>query len=272
MFYCDYHIHTKYSFDGDASASAESICAEAVNKGLTHIAITDHFEANSSAEGLYSPYDASSAYEDIITAKEKYLGRLDVTYGMEIGQANQYSDIANGILREFPVEFVLASLHNLKGMQDFYFMDFSAMPEDEIYSLYKKYLSEVSEIIRALDKIDAIGHITYPHRYIAGAGIHFDLSRFCDDFELIFAEMIKRNIALEINSSTYTKGLGFCMPERTVLSLYRECGGELITIGSDAHSPNAVGSSYDIAVALARECGFTSALVLDGGKKTAYEF
>lgn len=267
MFLCDYHIHSKYSFDGDPSATPSAICEAAINNGLTNIAITDHLEANSEREGLYSPYDAKAAYEDIMQVKEHFGKKLNITYGVEIGQANQYPDVANSFLSEFPVEFVLASLHNLRGMQDFYFMDFSIISEDEIRKLYFSYLDEVLEIINSIDRVDSIGHITYPHRYIAQAGKVFDPLCFSDKLSEVFGLMISKDIALEINSSTHAKGLGFTMPQADILSLYRECGGRLITLGSDAHSPFAIGASIPYAAQLAKSVGFDSALVIRNGQK-----
>lgn len=272
MFYCDYHIHTKYSFDGAPEATVEGICESAIQKGISHIAFTDHFEANAGAQGLYSPYDVKSAYGDIMQAKEKYRGKLDITYGLEIGQANQYPDVANAILRDYPVEFVLASLHNLRGKEDFYFMDFKSMGIGAAYSLYGEYLREIHEIISSLDKITSIGHITYPHRYMAQAGMDFDFSRFYGELSDIFKIMEKKDIALEINTSTYAKGLGFCMPDCDILSLYRDCGGRLITVGSDAHSPKNLCAGYEYGVECAKKSGFDSVLIMHNGQKDIRRF
>lgn len=267
MFFCDYHIHSAYSFDGDPSATPIAICKEAIRRGFTDIAITDHLEANSDAEGLYPPYDAKAAFEAIMQAKELFSKKLNIAYGIEIGQANQYPDVANGLLASFPFEFILASVHSLRGMQDFYFLDYPSIPQDEIRRLYFACLDEVIEDINTLDKVSAISHITYPHRYIAQAGLAFDASPFADKLAEVFSLMIKRDIALEINSSTHAKGLGFTMPSEDILSIYRECGGKLLTFGSDAHSTSAMGGSVPYAIELAKSLGFDSALVIRNSQK-----
>lgn len=43
---------------------------------------------------------------------------------------------------------------------------------------------------------------------------------------------------------------------RPVLELYRACGGEIITVGSDAHAPGDVGAGLREACALAADLGF----------------
>ncbi len=267
MFFCDYHIHSKYSFDGDPTSTPRAICEAAISNGITEIAITDHLEANSDAEGLYPPYDATAAYEDIMQTKEYFGKKINLSYGIEIGQANQYPDVANGLLSNFPFEFVLASLHSLRGMQDFYFLDYPAMSEDEIKKLYFASLDEIIEIINSIDRVHSIAHITYPHRYIAQAGLTFDASCFADKLAEVFALMISKEVALEINSSTHAKGLGFTMPTADILSLYRECGGRLITLGSDSHTLSAIGGSIPYAAELAKSVGFDSALVIRNSQK-----
>ncbi len=267
MFFCDYHIHSAYSFDGDPSATPIAICEEAIRKGITDIAITDHLEANSDAEGLYPPYNAKAAFDAIIHAKELYSKKLNIAYGIEIGQANQYPDVANGLIAEFPFEFVLASVHSLRGMQDFYYLDYPSMTEEEIKRLYFAYLDEVIENINTLNKVSSIAHITYPHRYIAQAGLTFDASPFADKLAEVFSVMISKEIALEINSSTHAKGLGFTMPSKEILSIYRECGGRLITLGSDAHSVSAMGGSVPYAAELVKSLGFDSAMVIRNSQK-----
>ena len=41
-----------------------------------------------------------------------------------------------------------------------------------------------------------------------------------------------------------------------MLKLYRSMGGEIITIGSDAHVPEHIGFHFDEAQELLRSCGF----------------
>ena len=264
---CDYHIHTKYSFDGDISATPDAICEAAIALGLDDIAFTDHYEVNALPEGIDMPYDATSAFEDIMRAREKFGKQINITYGIEVGQASQYPDIANKFLTEYPVEFVLASLHNLRCKPDFYYMDFSQISEEETRQMYLDYIDELKEMLLSLDKADAVGHITYPFRYVAQAGKSVDLTPYYDRLSSLFELLISKEIALEINASTHAKGYGFTMPSEELISLYRECGGKLITLGSDAHSPAHVGASLDFAAGLAKKYGFNYATVIRKGQK-----
>jgi histidinol-phosphatase (PHP family) len=62
---------------------------------------------------------------------------------------------------------------------------------------------------------------------------------------------------LEINTSTLRRAVGETSPSFTVLRRYRELGGEVLTFGSDAHAPDALGQGFEHAAELARAAGFS---------------
>ena len=88
MFKCDYHTHTSFSFDG--ANTPDELCEAAIARGVTDLAITDHLECNWRAEAAYPPFDAITHREAIMSAKEKYKNKLNLSYGIEIGQYDQY--------------------------------------------------------------------------------------------------------------------------------------------------------------------------------------
>ena len=107
MFKCDYHTHTYFSFDGANDSSPDALCRAAIERGVTDLAITDHFECNWRAEAAYPPYNSDRAYEEIMTAKEKYKDKLNLTYGIEVGQANQYPEEMMALFEKYSVDLVL---------------------------------------------------------------------------------------------------------------------------------------------------------------------
>ena len=46
-------------------------------------------------------------------------------------------------------------------------------------------------------------------------------------------------------------------PTLQVLRWYRELGGEVLTLGSDAHTTDSIGSCFDVALEMAQAAGFT---------------
>lgn len=271
MFKCDYHTHTRFSFDGAKNSSPDSLCEAAIARGVTDLAITDHFECNWRAEVAFPPYDADRAYEEIMAAKEKYKGKVNLTYGIEIGQANQYPEEAKALLLSHDYEFVIGSIHNLRGALDFHYWDFKRIFEDMspayIGYCFERYINELCEVVDTLDKIDTVAHLTYLQRYCAMSGNEYDFMAHADKMAVLFEKIAKHDIALEVNVSTLWKGFGFPMPQKEILSLYRDCGGRLITVGTDSHSPEHIGECVDQAFDNLREIGLRDILVIRNGEK-----
>jgi histidinol-phosphatase (PHP family) len=92
--------------------------------------------------------------------------------------------------------------------------------------------------------------------------------KHADKVENLYKKMIAKDIALEVNVSTLWKGLGFAMPDRDFLSLYRECGGRLITVGTDSHSPEHIGDCVESGFDLLRSVGLNDILVVRDGIKS----
>ena len=272
MFKCDYHTHTYFSFDGAKDSTPDTLCQAAIASGVTDLAITDHFECNWRAEAAYPPYKADKAYEEIMAAKEKYKDKLNLTYGIEIGQYNQFPEEAKKLLESHNYEFIIGSIHNLKGSVDFYYWNFETLFRDMQHSyvghMFERYVDELCEVVDTFDKVDTIAHLTYIYRYCALSGNHYDFLKHADKAEVLFKKMVAKDIALEVNVSTLWKGLGFAMPDREFLSLYRDCGGRLITVGTDSHSPEHIGECVEDGFKLLKSVGLDNILVVRNGEKT----
>lgn len=61
---------------------------------------------------------------------------------------------------------------------------------------------------------------------------------------------------IEMNTSAKRYGLKDTMPSREILRLYRELGGEIITIGSDSHKPDQLGYGILEAQKILKDIGF----------------
>ncbi len=269
MFKCDYHTHTHYSFDGSPSSTPDALCEAAILNGVTDLAITDHFESNWKIDCVSDPYDAERAYISVMETKEKFKGKINLTYGIELGQSNQYPDEAKKLIDSQKFEFIIGSVHNLRGAPDFYYFDFTKINSDEyIFKLFERNISELQETVDIMDKIDTIAHITYIHRYLALAGKTYDFSKHFPSLEKLFMQMIRKDIALEVNVSTLWKGLGFAMPDLDILSLYRDCGGRFITVGTDSHSPEHIGDNVDEGFKIIKKAGLSDIIVIRNGNKT----
>lgn len=264
--FADSHTHSCFSFDGAVNATPDEMCRAAISAGLTDLAITDHCDVNGEVEGFYHCYDRQTAFFAIMEAKETYKNRLRISYGIELGQATQYPAYAKELLSSGSFDFVLGSLHNLCGVPDFYYIDFSKdFPQKLIDCLFNRYVAELTELC-SIPGIHSLAHITYPLRYLAEGKKSLNLSCYEEQFRELFRQMIEKDIALEVNTSTLSCPLGETMPSVSLLKLYRECGGTLITVGSDAHSTERIGSGIRETYRMLSDNDFSKVTVYYNGK------
>ena len=255
MYLCDLHSHTLISHDSHASLA--DMAAAAVSAGLRELCVTDHCDL---LDGDGKP----NAFFNWPAAKEQYraikglLGdKLILRLGIELGSAPYDPAVARAILKEGgnALDFVLGSLHNwigAEGNRDLYFSNFHDNPTlarravesalDHTWALVTKYS----------DCYDSLAHVNYPLRYIHRDGLDLSLTDYEDRVRTIFAEVAKTGHALEVNTC---RGQELdCWP--FLLRWFRECGGELITVGSDAHRSEDVAQGIPEALAMLNAAGF----------------
>ena len=267
VLYCDFHTHTYFSFDGEAESTPEALCRRALEVGMSDICITDHCDIDCEVEGLYPAYRHEEAFAEMLRAKEKFRGRVNLCIGIELGNPHHAPEAAKETISRHPYEFVIGSLHNLKDMPDFCMFRYEMMTPEWIDRLFTQALEEQIELCR-FPGIHTLGHVTYMHRYLTASGIKFDFAPYRDRFAALYEELIRRDVALELNVSTLWKGLGISMPTMELLKLYRDCGGRLVTVGSDAHAPQNLGKGIRQGYALLRAAGFDAVTVMRDGQRT----
>lgn len=263
---CDLHTHTHHSFDGDPSATAMAMAQAAVDAGVGVLALTDHCEVNGQVQGLYPYFDQAASFAEITQARDAFAGRLTLLRGIELGQPMEHPEQALAMREAHDYDFVILSLHNIPDVPDFYLLRPERMSERHLHVLYDRLLDEMIRSV-SFPGVHTLAHVTYPCRYVAEAGGTFDLKPHYPRFMRLFEQLCLHQVALEVNVSTHWKGLGFTMPDREILQLYKSFGGELVTIGSDAHAPVNVGRSIRHGCTLLGECGFDRITAYQNGKQ-----
>lgn len=265
MILTDFHVHSDNSPDGENSII--EICESAVKKRLSCIAVTDHCEIDTFYKDRYN-IGYRQSYIEAKKAAKVFEGQLDVRAGIELGQAT--ADIPTAeIVCSLPFDVVLGSLHSMPGKPDFYFLKYENVDVKQLYSDYLKELLRLTQ----WGGFDVLTHITYPLRYINGEfGYNVETEDFCEELEKVFREIIKRGIALEINTSGLRQKLGKTLPDLFCLKLYKNLGGELITIGSDSHTAYDVGAGIMQGVEVAKQAGFEKYCVFKARKPELLSF
>ena len=72
----------------------------------------------------------------------------------------------------------------------------------------------------------------------------------------ILKVIIENGKGIEINTGSLYRGMNYMHPHTLILKMYKELGGEIITIGSDSHDLEHVGYKFDKALEQLESAGF----------------
>lgn len=252
----DMHTHSENSHDSTCPVTDMKKSAE--SRGLKGFAVTDHCDIEY-CETIDLDKVLSGSTHDAQSANES--GGVEVIKGVEMGEAFWFPDAAANILRKYDTNVVIGSVHAVKF--DGYEMPYSTINFGELgkettEKYFDKYFDDMYVMLNECD-FDILAHLTCPLRYINGKyGLNIDAKNYRAKIEKVLKEVIKRKIALEINTSCVYKDSVYCefMPEKWILEMYRDMGGYLITLGSDAHISQNSANSFDAAYEIIKEIGF----------------
>lgn len=246
----DCHTHSACSPDGNQPP--EEMLARAQALGFWAYALTDHCECNQYWEQYQ--HRANRAWEAM--GRFQAPAGLWFLRGVELGQPLQNREGAEEVLARHSYDYVIGSVHNLWGKEDFYFLRYKEMPMERIHGLLREYWQEILETI-GWGGFDSLGHLTYPLRYMQGeAGVVVDLAPHQEAIDEIFRALIRGEKALEINTSGLRQKIGQTLPSLPLVRRYRELGGRLVTLGSDAHDVSDLGKGIEEGMELLQAAGF----------------
>ena len=261
--YFDSHLHSKNSHDGRDAVDA--ICREAIRKGLSGIAVTDHCDIDAGRASCLAVLAALKP--DIAAARERYGECLHLSLGIELGEIHHNNALAAEISGDPIVDFVIGSLHCLRNERDFYYLDYDRIDMD---ALIDRYYDELLEMASVGD-FDVVAHIDYQVRYMSeNARRRVDFSSHFDRLEPVLKKLAERGKGIEINTSSGNRA-GEIVPPVDVFRMFRASGGEVVTVGSDAHTASRVGHRMDEAMAVLRDAGFTRYAFFERRKPIFFE-
>lgn len=253
-FRSDCHIHSRFSPDAEGT-SPDAVVKAALAEGLDGICFTEHCECNRSL-GIppefpsWPDLDYDEYFKVVSDLKGKY--PLKIAVGLELGQGTQGPEYAQKYIESRAWDFILASNHNLRDEYDFHYLDYRGK---DINSLCVRYFEELYEVVE-WGQFDVLAHLFYFVRYLAMSGHDTDMSKYGSIIEDILRLLALKGKGLEINTSGLFGAYGKTIPGIEQLCAFRKLGGEIVTVGSDAHSPDKVGYGGDIARELIRQAGF----------------
>lgn len=243
----DCHMHSEFSTDSDAPM--ESMCDAAIARGIQKICITDHYDMDYST-GEFQ-LDTDRYEQKVREVQKKYAGRLVIGFGVELGLMPQLGDRIREYADSRSFDFVIGSVHVIDGTDPYYRSEIPCSDEE----MYRRYFAYTLKCLDSCDGFQTLGHLDYAVRYGYDPTV-YSYRKYSDLIDEILRKLIDRGIALEVNAAGLRYGLGYPNPHPDVIRHYRELGGEMVTIGADAHEPDHVGSRFEEIRDLLLDCGF----------------
>ncbi len=263
----DNHLHC--SFSADSKADPEAMILAAKEKGLAGITFTDHtdydFPAIAGETPLVWEFDLDEYFTQLGRLRAKHSDEhFTVQIGIELGLQPHLGERYRELIESHAFDVVIGSTHVVDNMDIYYPAYYQGRSLEEAYT---QYYETILANLAAFPHMDTCGHLDYAFRYGQDSGLGYDsYTPYAELVDAILEFLVKKDIALEVNTSPYRLGLGKPNPAPAIISRYRELGGELITLGSDAHEPKNVALGYEGLSELLISCGFKEFAVFTGRK------
>ena len=234
----DYHMHTRVSFDGHDSGLAMALAAK--ERGLKEICFTDHLD-----------YDPLGKMGDIAFDTAAYNAEYDnlevegrkIRRGIEFGMTPTNVALFKEDLKRRPFDFVLGSVHFVDDL-DVYYPEY--WQGKTVFQAERRFLEATLDCVKRPDDFDVLAHLTYIGKttaHIAPRTVPFEEHR--ELIDEILKVLAQKGKGMEMNTSGVDRCGGF-LPTADYFRRFKELGGEIVTIGSDAHQDYRVGQyTYD---------------------------
>ncbi|MCR4950625.1 MAG: histidinol-phosphatase HisJ family protein [Solobacterium sp.] len=265
----DYHIHTEFS--DDSREPMQNQIERAIALGLDEICFTDHIdygikkdweEGNivfRGGDGMSSDPSqmdpcANVNYPEyfgkLLRMKEIYKGKITIRQGLEFGiqtiTVDQYEKLWDRYKDQ--LDFILLSMHQVNNLE-FWTQDFQRGKTQKEYN--EEYYREIYEVQKVFKHYSVLAHLDLLVRYDLQGIYPFENVRD------MIAEILKLAIAdgkgIEVNTSSWHYGLSDTQPSRAILKLYKDLGGKIVTIGSDAHNTKFLADHLQDAMKILKE-------------------
>lgn len=251
----DYHMHT--SFSGDSTAPMEEMILKGIELGLDSICFTEHMDIDFVYEkpeekGMFE-LNTDSYLFDFIKYKEKYADKIQLLFGVELGVQPHLKRELALYAKSFDFDFIIASSHICNKKDPGYASFYEGRPQEEAY---REYFLSILDNLKTFNNFDVYGHLDYVVRYGPTKDAGYSYETYEDILDQILETLIEKEKGIELNTGGLSYQLRDFNPCADILKKYRQLGGEIITIGSDAHQPSAIARGFKHAAEVLTECGY----------------
>lgn len=277
--YADYHLHCEYS--DDSNEPMENQIQKAITLGLDEMCFTDHVDYGikrdwDDPEGIIIRHAIEHGKEvDLVLAnvnypkyfealnmyQKKYASSISIKKGLEFGIQSITVDAYEKLYASYQddLDFVLFSMHQVNNLE-FWTQDFQKGKTQKEYN--DEYYKEIYQTMQMFHHYSCLAHLDLMARYDENGIYPFENEK--DIIAEILKYAIRDGKGIEINTSSWKYGLKDTQPSRAILKLYKNLGGKIITVGSDAHETKYLASHIKDAYAILKnEIGINEICTFD---------
>ena len=251
----DYHMHSKYSFDG--IQTIEQAIEKAISMNINEICMTEHISFDPDDKS-YNYFNFKYYENEINELSIKYRNRIKIKTGLEAGEIHLYKDEYNKCFSANRLDFIIGSVHNInrKGLN-------TNIRENGVHATYENYFKQVLMLVQEAD-FDVLGHLDLIQRYAFNVGGVYDFNNYKEIIHEILKTLISKGKGIEVNTSGLKNNLLF--PKLEILQMYKDLNGEIITVGSDSHNYDRVGENIESTYSLLKDIGFKYVFTFENRK------
>lgn len=247
----DSHVHSMFS--GDCEIKPEDMINKALSIGAKGLSFTDHVDLDypECDEYFDIDYDEYRRYMDL--KKDEFKNELIISKGVEVGLQPHILEDTKKVIDIIEPDFVIASIHCIDKLE-LHNGDFCKNKEKK--QSYNRYFEEVYSILNKYNDYDIFGHFDIIRRYGEYKDKTINLSHYIDIIDEILKNIINNGKGIEVNTSGFRYNLESTLPGLDIIKRYKELGGEIITIGSDAHTEEYLFYKFDYVKYILNKVGF----------------
>ena len=260
----DAHVHTDLSPDADVPIDAYA--AQAIERGIAEIAITDHvdFVPGTPAFSFATFGQRERVARD---AAERWAPRgVAIRFGVEITYDRAHEADIRDHLARHAYDYVIGSVH-VYADSPFHASRVAAWTRGRpLAGIVAPYFDEVRDAIRS-GLFDTIGHLDFVKRYLVPHVMPADLAAAPELYESLLVALIETGTALEVNTSGLRQPPGETYPAAAIVARYAVLGGTAVVAGSDSHRTGAFTAGLEAGYGVVAAAGLGQLAFRRGGSR-----
>lgn len=246
----DYHMHTLFSADSEEIPRKHVL--QAIENNIEEICFTDH-------QDFYYPdmrfdVDVDKYYQEVLALKEEFKDQITIKWGIEMGLDVDYQKEINTMIKRYPFDFVIGSIHMYHNTE--FFAPGKFFDDKTKDQAHHEFFKATLECVKTFDCFTVLGHLDYIVRYGPYDDKTINYALHQELIDEILLTLIEKGKGIEVNTSGYAVHQTCGFPNYEIVTKYYQYGGRIITVGTDSHTSERVGQHVDDVLEKLEVIGF----------------